>query len=144
MPVGNVTASPILRTARTLTAAEVLTLFTAPVTIIPAPGIGQMIVLDLATFSLTYGGVAYATNTNLGLNYGAGTFATAAAATGTLLTATVDSVVMDSWSVNWEQVPSAQAIFANRAIVAQVAVGNPTAGNSPVHIEVFYYVVPLT
>jgi hypothetical protein len=73
---GTFTQAPnLIRTAQVvLTSAQILTLGTVPVQIIPAPGAGQMIVPMFATYKLVYNSVRYTVSAdNFALTVGTAT-----------------------------------------------------------------------
>lgn len=117
----------------TINTAEVLTLNSVPVEIIPAPGAGKMILILSADAILIYNTITYATNTDLQLKYSTGT--TVAEAAGFL--AATNSPCKPLLRVYNSGVAVIQAI-ENKAVLATVATGDPTAGNSLIRILISY------
>ena len=125
----------------TLTSGQVLTLNTAPITVIAAPGAGKMItILDVAT-KLTFGTAAYAANTQLSLKY-AGAAYNACTDASTLVSGA-------SRTLRWDQVVSTTASATNTQVVENAAVqitvntGNPTTGDSSITYYIYYVITTL-
>ncbi len=120
----------------TIASADVLTLNTTPLTIVPAVS-GYAIEAVSVAVSITYNSVAYATNTNL-----------------IIVTDTADnpqykrdyllSQTADTAYKFAEVAPtSGTQLIANKALTATIASGNPTAGDSPITIFVNYRLIPV-
>ncbi len=120
----------------TIASADVLTLNTIPLTIVPAVS-GYAIEAVSVAVSITYNSVAYATNTNL-----------------IIITDTADnpqykrdyllSQTADTAYKFAEVAPtSGTQLIANKALTATIASGNPTAGDSPITIFVNYRLIPV-
>lgn len=122
-------AGRVLSVRVTIPTASVLTLFTTPFEIIPAPAAGQVILPLRAVLFLVDGSVDYTTNTNLFL----------ATETGT------DVASFDIGDVNTTpQVNNGTAggvVKAGEALQAKVATGNPTTGDYDIELLVFYQLI---
>lgn len=122
----------------TIPTAEVLTLNTVPVTIVPAPGEGKTIkVLSASAKIATYGGAAYATN--LGLQIKTDTAGDAQRTNSVILSSTV-ARHLDMAPVASSGATSLQLV-ANKALQAFVATGNPATGTSDLILYVAYSII---
>lgn len=121
----------------TLTSAQVLALFTTPISLVSAPGVWSAILVHRVTGAVDYNSAAYATNTTQEVRYtnGAGTKVSADFAA--LVTATADKFV----SVGG--IEANNVLTENAAVVVCNATGNPATGNSPVSFTVDYSIVTL-
>jgi hypothetical protein len=125
----------------TLTSGQVLTLNTAPITVIAAPGAGKMInILSVAT-KITFGTAAYAANTQLSLKY-----------VGAAYNACTDASTLVSGAsrtLRWDQVVSTTAsatntqMLENAGVQITVNTGNPTTGDSSVDYYIYYVITTL-
>jgi hypothetical protein len=120
----------------TIPSADVLTLNTTPVVLIPAQGAGVGILVSEVSFSITYGTVAYATNGVLNVGCDTATIAQFSSTAAAFLFATVSRTVR-AGGVLTTAAGNTQ-IIANKAITASVATGNPTAGDSVITIQGVY------
>jgi hypothetical protein len=118
--------------------AEVLALNSSPKTLIAAPGAGRIIEMIACHYYLDYNSIAYATNTQLRIAYNA---------IGNVLDAgfgiadyTSDFFVRSNLS---DMTAFTSAVRVNTPIIAYVASGNPTAGNSDIYIYITYRIIPL-
>ena len=127
----------------TIASADVLTLSTIPVELVPAPGAGKAIQVVSASASMVYGTVPYATNGTLYLMTDA-TTATApqfAVSQNSFLFGTVTRAVnFIPLSVSPLAVTDLQ-IVDNKPLEAWVFFGNPTAGDSDITINVVYKII---
>lgn len=120
----------------TLSSAEILALNTTPIEIIPAQGSGTVIELISAFYKFNYLTTPYATNTDLYLRNG-GTTGTQATLSGALAQndSTPTKMIIKSTGTTTKDMPE------NQPLNAYVPSGNPTAGDSPLEIFVYYRVV---
>jgi flagella basal body P-ring formation protein FlgA len=125
----------------TLTSGQVLTLNTAPITVIAAPGAGKMITILEVSTKLTFGTAAYAANTQLSLKY-----------VGAAYNACTDASTLVSGAsrtLRWDQVVSTVASATNTQVVENAAVqitvntGNPTTGDSSLSYYIYYVITTL-
>lgn len=121
----------------TIASAAVLTSFTTPVELVPAPGAGKAILVHRITESVDYNSAAYATNVTQEFRYTNGSGTKVTADIGALLDATADKIV----SVGG--IEAATVLTANAAVVMRTATGNPATGNSPVAISVDYSIIEI-
>ena len=139
------TQADIRRFSVELTSAQILALFTTPVTLIPAPGVGQRIVPLNFTFRLT-GGVAYTDGGGGAVSLAVGATAKQALATNGifLVTATPNRATETLGA-------SLAAIFDtagnppdsdNQPLTILKATGNFAAGTGTMHISGLYLVEP--
>jgi len=124
----------------TIATASVLTLNATPVTLVGSQGAGLGIELISATASITFNSVAYATNGELWLlNTGAVT-PQMKFETGFLYSTVTKTVNSPIFSIATMGVADTR-IIANQPLIAQVDVGDPTAGNSNIRIQGTYRVI---
>lgn len=121
----------------TLTSAQVLLLNSTPITIVPAPGAGfTNLVLGIYS-TLTFNTAAYATNAaGFTLRYTDGSGA---------VTATLPQAYLQSGASSLQYVPAAVSALtpvANAPLVLFAGTANPTTGDSPLKVRVFYRTVP--
>lgn len=122
----------------TIPTAEVLTLNSIPIEIVPAPSVGYAIQILSASMRLVYNSAAYATNTVVVLTtVGAGTEEQFEFASGAL-TSTVDTFTIATNSAN-----QSEQIIENAAVQVEIANGDPTAGNSDIDIYITYRTIQL-
>lgn len=123
----------------TLTAAEILALFTTPKSLIAAPGANKFNEIISAALIMTYA-TAYTIGsaTNLELKYtdGSGAAITTAMAVTGILDQTANQVrIMNKLATNVTPV-------VNAAVVLALAGANPTGGTSTLRVRGRYRVVP--
>ena len=125
----------------TITAAQALASFTTPVVVIAAPGAGKAIIVESAVASLVYVSATYAWNAGGALlKYKAD--ASGASSGITFLEAFLES----SSGTNVQFVRGAATAHSpdiNQPLVFQSAAADPTTGDSPIKIRVYYRVVPV-
>lgn len=121
----------------TVLTANVLTMFTTPIAIVPAAAAGTANVVDRIIASIDYNSIAYATNTTLEFRYTNGSGTKVTADITALLTATADTVITVGG------IEAALVATPAAPVVAVVATGDPTAGNSPISITAVYRVVTI-
>lgn len=141
MPAASVTPpGPILSASVTLTSAQVLAIFTTPVTIVPAPGAGLAIVPVFVAYNYTFGGTAYTDGGgNLQLQIGTipafGAFATVG-----FWDQAVSKITVQTTQRSVQNVSA----WANKAMQVSQNTANPTGGNGTVTVTVAYMVVPVS
>lgn len=121
----------------TLSSANILSLHTTPITIIPAQGAGTVIQLIAMTISMSYNSVPYATDVTLRLLNGV----SVVNQDGSCLSSASDYYANKSLQSNYSVAGS--NTFENVAVTMTTPTSNPTAGNSSVKITVLYSVVNL-
>jgi hypothetical protein len=121
----------------TLTSAQILALFTTPITLIAAPGAGMYVSVDEIVGILKFGTIAY-TGANAGIvsyTSGAGAAATSAPAAAWINSASTTAVKL---------VGVAVTPVANAPVVLSVGTANPGAGDGTMTLDVSYRVVSLS
>jgi hypothetical protein len=118
-----------------LTPAQILNLFTTPVTIIPAPGPGLSIVPLFVVQQYDFGGIAYGNLGNI-LQLAIGSILTTLQQIASPATSNQYSV---KTSGNFSNM-NAQTV--NQPAVLQYTVSNYTLGNGSLTITVYYLIVP--
>ena len=141
MPSASVTPGNTMQQASvTLSSAQLLAIFTTPVTIVPALGAGIVAVPVVATFNYHNGGTAYTDGGGLLLVAWPGAQSGVSVTTAGFWDQT-QSTFADG-SANRAAIPI--ATVANQAIVARQSVANPTLGNGTVAITVSYVTMAVT
>lgn len=128
----------------TLTAAQVKALFTTPIVVVTAPGSGKMIIVQEMYATMVYGTATYSTAAGgAALKYKA---TGAGQAVGAALT---QAFLQASSGSNYAHVRGSATLITdvtanldNQPVVIQAATSDPTTGDSPVKIRVYYRVVP--
>lgn len=134
-PYSNITGT-ILTKKITIATTDVVAMNAIPYALVAAPGAGYALEVISATARIaTYAGVAYATNTTLQIITDTATIAQASNTT-TLpaVAATIDNFSLTAGLGN---------IIENKALMAKVATGNPTAGTSNIIIYLTYRIITL-
>jgi len=125
-------------TSLTIATADVLTLNSAPIEIVAAPGAGYAIEVLSAVFSMTYNSIPYATNTVIQLK-----------TTGSTKAQFQDNILKGDTTqylnINLSSVGliSDTKILDNAGVDVTVNTGNPTAGDSDIKIYVTYRIIEL-
>jgi len=113
--------------------AEVLTLFSAPVVIVPAPGAGKVIEFISAVLFLDFGTTQYITAGNLRFHM---------ATTGTIVSDQIDTGdFMDEEADTYRVVQALSqdiSLEDNEALTLMCKTADPTAGDSPISVRVSY------
>jgi len=119
------TDNPTFYAQISLSAAEILALFTTPKQIVAAPGAGKIILPISIVYNFTYNSIAYATNVLLGLKQPS---------------STCTDLIVISGTANQIQFIATSLLpgYSNEALQVAVKTGNPTAGNSTVTFGVYY------
>lgn len=121
----------------TLTSAQILALFTTPITLIPAQGAGTYISIDEVVGILKFGTIAY-TGANAGIvsyTNGAGAAATTAPAAAWINSASTTGVKLTGTAVT---------PVVNSPVVISVGTANPGAGDGTITLDISYRVVSLS
>lgn len=121
----------------TIPSAEILTLNSIPVEVIPAQGAGTVIKIIDFVAKMSNVVTPYATNVNFQLTNGGGTYL--AGSTSALLSSSVDKIgqyaILENPSVAQTQ------LIENTAVTATVATGDPTAGDGDMELFVYYRII---
>lgn len=127
------------RVTVTLTSAQILALFTTPVTVVGAPGANKYISVDeVLVRAPLAGATAYAGANAVEVRYSNGA---GVKATGDIAAATLNSV---TGQVDKTVGAATTALVVNAPLVVAVPVANPTAGTGTVVLDVLYRVVTLS
>lgn len=119
----------------TISSAEILAWNTTPVTVVPAAGAGKIIVPVAVFVWVNFDTTPYATNTDISIRCSTHVWDGIAAAL---------SVGSDAFYYeNIDDVNNTVDI-RNQPLVLRSAAGNPTAGNSPIEVTVFYRVITVS
>ena len=126
--------------SRTLTSAEILALNTTPITLVPAPGVGNMLVmLGPVTWLYDHNTTAYSTNTDVRVGY---TTSIILAQALTILAATENAITqVSSGSLSTPNRPIADA--ENRPLLAYSQSGDPTLGDGECTVAFSYRIVSI-
>jgi len=132
--------APQIYSARvTITSGSVLTIFTTPIQIVPAPASTHYIKIIAATAKIIYNGVAYTNNPQLVLINSTAGQAQYVSPTLFLQGTTAQTKSLFSATAN---VVAETGLIAGKALNVSTAVGNPSAGNSAISVIVHYMLVP--
>jgi len=121
----------------TIATADVLTLNSAPIEIVAAPGAGYAIEVLSAVFSMTYNSIPYATNTTLQVK------TSGASSSQIEFSSLLLALGADVLNSNQKQSTSSSNMGDNAALNLTVKTGNPTAGNSDIKVYVTYRIIEL-
>ena len=126
------TSDAIMSVTRTLTSAEILALFTTPITLIPAQGANRLIDIDKIIWSYNYNSIQYAgTGVDVTINYETAT--TQLASNGDqIITAVADYVRINNMGAFNGSVNDAVIIQSDASI---------TTGNGTLTITIYYRVI---
>jgi hypothetical protein len=132
--------APQIYSARvTITSGSVLTIFTTPIQIVPAPASTHYIKIIAATAKIIYNGVAYTNNPQLVLINSTAGQSQYVSPTLFLQGTTAQTKSLFSATAN---VVAETGLIAGKALNVSTAVGNPSAGNSAISVIVHYMLVP--
>lgn len=124
----------------TIPSAQVLTLNSTPVTLVPAQGANTIIVPMQIIGSLDYGTTPYATNGNIQI-FNGGTYNVANVADDVFLFGSVPNRNVYIFLDNFNMIATDTQFVANSPLTITVETGNPTAGDSDVRIFLTYMVI---
>lgn len=134
-------AAPLIQmtTITNITATQVQSLSTTPITLLPAPGVGNSHIIQRLRMVLNYGGVGFSTTTPPEVYYGPGTSSQATANFGSALItdiASASQTVLGTSNV-------LQAAATDNAPIILSATGAITGGTgSTLNIQIWYSIVP--
>lgn len=115
----------------TLTSAQILALFTTPIVLLPAPGVGKILVVRRITCKNNFNSVAYTGANALEARY---TDAAGAKVTGDIPATFINAAA----NAYYHAVPAAVVPVENSPIVLAVPTANPGAGNGTIAVEIEY------
>lgn len=115
-----------------LTSAQILALHATPVTLLPAPGVGQTLVIDEIIWTTTFITAAYTGANNVEIRYTNGS--------GNKLVNDIPAAVLNIASGTQEYLsrPLSLSFTSNAPVVAVVPVANPAAGSGTVTMTINY------
>ena len=121
--------------------SDILLANSTPIDIIDSPGANKAVLLTGAVFRIdTYGGIPYATNTNLSLVYDT-SLTIINIFSARLATASICKFLPSNNVVMGIHI-SPTSIESNKKVQLYVSGGNPTAGNSTIIVYVSYKIIP--
>jgi len=119
---------------RTLTSPEILALFTTPITIVPAPGVGKAIVPVSLAVKLVFDSIAYTIEDNINFDWDGSV--KLIVPLGGMLDATADKYALLS-NIGASAITD---VVENKAVTVFAPNANPETGNSTVKIGFQYWV----
>ena len=135
--LASATASTVSILKKTITSAEILTSYTAPVELIPAPGSGKLLLVQSAIIRYIPGGSTYSTNIITNIRYG----------NALSLYTNPNSLGQSSENaIITNMLPStttSAALPTNSPLLFQTSNGNPTAGDGTIYLYLTYTIVTL-
>ncbi len=134
---GGATATTIFSTYVDLTTAQILALFTTPITIVAAPAAGYYIEVIACSARIVYNSIAY--NTNIDLDIYTATATSNQYTISSVLNATATKNVKGSEAGSAGA--TATQLIAAQALMVANRTANPIAGNSDVRVYVTYKIV---
>lgn len=123
-----------------LTAAQILGMYAAPVSIIPAPGTGKLIIVGRITGTVIYGTAQFAAGGAIGLQWGSTVHGGGAAASTTLAAATLNGYAASNTFELTPDNTDALATTSGVGIYISNATGAFTTGDSVLLLNVNYSV----
>ena len=132
LSIGNIRDTTI-----TIATADVLTLNTTPVEIVPAPGAGYAIQVVAASFGLTFNTTAYATNVTIGIGQ--------ASSEPQVELQCLDATVNTIRNINPHSATATTdtQIKENHSLIVSTRTGDPTAGDSDLKVYLTYKIIEL-
>jgi len=122
----------------TLTSAQLLNSFTAPITLIAAPGAGKIINIVECVFQYNYGTITYIQPNNCFIYTNTINYAQIAFGAGFLT-----SVTSKLGKVTFNSSASSSAFAANQSIIFGTAAANPTTGDGTLDLYLTYTIITL-
>jgi len=121
-----------------ITSADILTLNSVPIELVPAPPVGYALMLYKVSSKITFNTTAYATNTNLQIN------------TGDMIHAESDAILPALGTRHYaigNYAPTVAGLtnqyIENSAMMLTVETGDPTAGDSNIVLYIYYIIVKI-
>lgn len=127
---------PLYKATIRIPTSEVLTLNGTPKTLIAAPGVGKVIEIIHVSVKIDYGTTPYATNTSLRVRHVGAGFAIRFQ--NDILLSTASRTLRMDGIVSTGSGTTNTQILENAALQAFVDVGNPTAGDSDIYVNIWY------
>lgn len=140
--VNNTDDVGIFSTETSIVSADVLTAYTTPVELVPAPGAGKIIVPLMIMTYMDYNSAAYATNTTMRFGWDGASAGTAVlyGTQGSIINQTTDMI---AWFLPTSTSVASITSAVNKNFCFSVSTGDPTAGNSPLVVYCTYLVITL-
>ena len=132
VPNANITGA--YRASGSISSALILTSNASPVSLIAAPGAGNIILPIMFFVSLDYNSAAYATNTSFRFEIN-----------GVAVSGTNSSILPGTADRYTSMLPVAfdtTTDMRNQPLVFETQTGNPTAGNSLIYYTIIYRIIP--
>lgn len=134
--------SPILEATGIITSAQILALSATPVTLIPAQGVGTVIVPQLLTLNYIFGGTAYVTaGINMDICYAINNNAFDPAMSATLLGNTANAYTFYETFATISNGGKTSNLVTNLPLCLGCPVSSPTVGNGTLIWTLFYRVL---
>lgn len=124
----------------TLSNAAILQLFTNPVELIPAPGAGKAISLIKGVGRMVFNSVAYATNGTLNIYNNTVSLPLMQFPNSFTFNAVAGTTIHQNMPANSG---SGKYILENTPVYIKCDTGNPTAGDSPIDLYLYYTIITL-
>lgn len=127
-----------------LTAAQILGMYAAPVELIAAPGNGNLILIDSILWDIAYDSAQYAAGGAIQAQYGATVNGAGPAASGSLAAATLNAVAANDFLSNAGSagiLNVSRTASLNTAVYLSNATAAFTTGNSPATLYIKYRIV---
>lgn len=125
-----------------LSSAQILALFTTPVTLVPAPGVGFMIIPESLKIDMQAGSVAYADGGGGAVSFTEGSLTQALASNG-IFTITALFRGHQTLQLAGTDTAAATPTDENAALTIAKATANFTAGNGTALVTVYYFIEPI-
>jgi hypothetical protein len=128
----------------TLSSAQILGMFAAPVQLLPAPGAGNLIIIDSILWDVAFGTTQYAAGGAIQAQYGATVDGAGPAASGSLAAATLNGVAASDFLSNAGSagiLNVARTAALNTAVYLSNATAAFTTGNSTATLYIKYRIV---
>ena len=132
-------SSIVQQTKVTLSAAQILALFTTPVELIPAPGVGKVLnILDISA-RVNFNTVAFDASESMITNF----FSGAPAETFVLVNTAINNVATTLYSGNKLSPGGNGVVYENNSYSAAFTTTNPTVGDGSIDVYVTYETITL-
>lgn len=127
-----------------ITSAQMLTLNTVPVVLVPAAGAGLQIIVDQVFASLVYNSTTYAVNAS-----GASLLYKSDGSGQNLGITLTQGFLQSASGTNFQfvrggatAITDVTANLANQPVVLKAASADPTTGNSPMIVRTYFWIIP--
>ena len=127
-----------------VSSAAILAMYDTPFEIIPAPGVGFMIMISECDIAFTYNSAAYAAGGTVKLQYGNAAGGSSTTMLSTLTSGTLGVTSNYSYILARAAVNATRIVIENKSITISNATGAFTTGNSSIVVRVIYRVISVT